>query len=220
MGFRDRTAHNPERASIDDVVASFETDWRKRLAKELERRKDLSLRLGERAMQGEYFGVAGFMAIGFPQFLTTSSEYKTIVRACEAVRQIRKGSLIAVGDYNMLAVYGIKTNSEGDKGLNFTVYPGTDYQGLEKYNVTADVMCSRALYGHNSSETGTMYGNNDTAYGVSFVDSFISTEPRPVREFTLVDGSSPGKYVADNTASYLFSDSYFRRLVHEQAQTV
>jgi hypothetical protein len=145
---------------------------------------ELSKRLGERAMEGEYFGVAGFMAIGFPELVPSSKEYRDMVNACRSVQEIPPGRCIRVGEeYYSEAVFGIKSNANRGR-LAFDIKPH-----LEGYWVEANVLCSRALYGHNPS-TADPYGSEQEPYKVYLIDSMIGPKAKPVTEISLPDSKA------------------------------
>ena len=153
--------------SIDQIVHTANLGRKARENREIQRRIDLSKKLGERVMNGERFGgIPTFLAIAYPALASESSEYKELVDACQNVRRIQTGSLIEVGK-NRHGAVGIKGHG-GNKGLVFEIKPrnGT-------YTGTANVLCTQAIYMENEAATAEIHGSDDTPYPVGFIDSSV-----------------------------------------------
>ncbi len=196
---------------IDGVVLKSRERTRAARSAEIQEQLVLAKKLGDRAMEGEEFGIPGFMAIGFPLLRPDSAEYARIVNAYHNVARMAAGSCVQVGpDFNR--VIGIKAG-RGKESIAFNIIPSLDHEGNDTYEVTADVLCTKAIYTHSGSEDAIIHGDVVNPHGVTFIDSTLRG-PAPVRMITphAIDNPTDGDRFADN-GNPSWTDTYTERLL-------
>lgn len=208
---------SPKLGTIDETVVIAEGERKARERKEAQRRVDLSRALAERAIQGEKVGITGFMAIGFPQLTPDMQAYKEMTKSIRDVQRIKPGSILVVGERGWSQVFGVKADTDNE-GVQFNVKPKIDSQGEDSHYVEADVMCARAVYDHRLADEATMHGTDEAAYGVSFIDTFVSNATRSVRP--IIASSEPElEYHLYADGGRVYNPSYVDRLLEELSQS-